>query len=633
MTGARPCRGAQVFSHGAVSRALCCRAGSLASDIRAPYRLNHPMIFYVGDEEVAGQQEPAGHGGHKMSAVAWCWSEGDENPEVLDCRNGRPIHALQFAGVTSEKGAKPAVLPGVAVSVAKELLGDALSDTHPEGLAQSGDDSSAGSLLDVDVEESKSLAPAKKKSKNKNKKGANANGGGEDGDDDDEDTNDAVSELNHCTQMNAWPVATYVETTEARIDADKEGRSGHGMFQSEPTLAFAQATPPPGGWQAQALVAQEKTMPGAPPPGGIPGEAPFGLLPGQLSEVPPDCMPLAGGDGIGGSLAGMAGMGVSSGGTGVRAHGAGSHVAAQAPPALPNPMCAKMSAGAASWTPSAQYVPQADSPGPVPGQAQGLAPKSAAEGAAEGAAAAGTADVSHVVGEQGPHPGSHPSLQAGARAAARLEVEERVGLRLPGDHVTAPGVPVNGTRLFSMLVRCEVRGEEYTASGIGPSKKRAKQTAARQMLAKLTSLIGPVLSRPTSLVSGSEMLRRYKTIVEASEAPTEAGGMDGFGFRLSGGGTEGGSGGWPSSSKLAEMSYRQAKVRLLVSTSVATFKCVSLFLHLISVLAHYRSRRASMAPPSVFSTTFSQGVLSCAFGGGRAGIGVGGWCYGTGLFC
>jgi hypothetical protein len=87
--------GGKVFSHGAVARALCCRAGPVAQAVAPPYKLNHPMLFYVGDEEVSGQQEPAGHGGHKMSAVAWCWSAGDKHPEVLDCRNGRPIHALQ----------------------------------------------------------------------------------------------------------------------------------------------------------------------------------------------------------------------------------------------------------------------------------------------------------------------------------------------------------------------------------------------------------------------------------------------------------------------------------------------------------------------------------------------------------
>lgn len=58
---------------------------------------------------MAGQQEPAGHGGHKMSAVAWSWAQGDEIPEVLDCRNGRPIHALQVAGVTKVSSERPGV--------------------------------------------------------------------------------------------------------------------------------------------------------------------------------------------------------------------------------------------------------------------------------------------------------------------------------------------------------------------------------------------------------------------------------------------------------------------------------------------------------------------------------------------
>ena len=39
-------------------------------------------VLLSKDEEVAGQQEPAGHGGHKMSAVAWSWSDGDAFPEA-----------------------------------------------------------------------------------------------------------------------------------------------------------------------------------------------------------------------------------------------------------------------------------------------------------------------------------------------------------------------------------------------------------------------------------------------------------------------------------------------------------------------------------------------------------------------
>ena len=88
--------GGKVFSHGAASRALCCRASSI-SMLPPPYRLNHPMIFHVSDDEIGGQQETPGHGGHKMSAMAWSWSSGDIFPEVIDCRNGRPVHALQFS--------------------------------------------------------------------------------------------------------------------------------------------------------------------------------------------------------------------------------------------------------------------------------------------------------------------------------------------------------------------------------------------------------------------------------------------------------------------------------------------------------------------------------------------------------
>ena len=55
------------------------------------------MIFHVSDDEIGGQQETPGHGGHKMSAMAWSWSSGDIFPEVIDCRNGRPVHALQFS--------------------------------------------------------------------------------------------------------------------------------------------------------------------------------------------------------------------------------------------------------------------------------------------------------------------------------------------------------------------------------------------------------------------------------------------------------------------------------------------------------------------------------------------------------
>jgi len=87
--------GGKSFSHGAVSRALCCRAAPMATRLNAPYSLNHPALFYVGDEEVPGQQEPAGHGGHKLSALAWCRSHGDPFPELLDCRSGRPVHAMQ----------------------------------------------------------------------------------------------------------------------------------------------------------------------------------------------------------------------------------------------------------------------------------------------------------------------------------------------------------------------------------------------------------------------------------------------------------------------------------------------------------------------------------------------------------
>ena len=93
--------GGKSFSHGAVARALCCRAAPGANRIAAPYALNHPALFYVGDHEVPGQQEPAGHGGHKLSALAWCWSHGDAFPELLDCRTGRPVHAMQVGLLTS----------------------------------------------------------------------------------------------------------------------------------------------------------------------------------------------------------------------------------------------------------------------------------------------------------------------------------------------------------------------------------------------------------------------------------------------------------------------------------------------------------------------------------------------------
>lgn len=56
------------------------------------------MLFSCGviDDEVSGQQCPAGHGGQKLSANNWSWSTGDVCPEVLDCKRGRPVHALEF---------------------------------------------------------------------------------------------------------------------------------------------------------------------------------------------------------------------------------------------------------------------------------------------------------------------------------------------------------------------------------------------------------------------------------------------------------------------------------------------------------------------------------------------------------
>lgn len=90
--------GGPTFSHGALSRALCCRARGIEALLPWPHALNHPSLAWVPESTVPGQVLPPGRPGASKgsaSTLAWVWAAGDEMAEVLEAKAGRPVSPLR----------------------------------------------------------------------------------------------------------------------------------------------------------------------------------------------------------------------------------------------------------------------------------------------------------------------------------------------------------------------------------------------------------------------------------------------------------------------------------------------------------------------------------------------------------
>ena len=573
--------GGKSFSHGALSRALCCRAASLSGALRFPYRLNHPMLFHVGDLEISGQQEPAGHGGHKMSAVAWSWSSGDPDPEVLDCRNGRPIHALA-SGL--EPLAMPLPRPEAAAPGAPAA--PAAPAAAPDAPAL------APAAPEAPEDEAEALAPGGFSVAVAAGAAARSEHNAQDADKPAPAALDAVSELNHCIQMNAWPVAIYTDTTPP--EAPRPIASANGSYgrpasavglalslghaaqaPAPPSVDFVSGGAPPGGWQPQSLLAGIAPSAlalgggngsgGSAHSGGGGGDSSSaGLQSAKRIGASPTSMgaPLLGPAHA--SSSDGAGDGVGNGGAlgDLQLYGGGSAHGDAPPPTIEGAMSdgdageppagmplaqvaggepfsarkcrnsdlaplgteqpglfAGLSASAVSWSPGPVALTALAAPG-VPGVP--VAPGALAFGATGFAAA--------------------PVGPTAAAEQTPAEPEEVVAAKKPAELAASAGA----SRVFMVTVTCLVRGKLRGAKGSGSSKKRAKQEAARRMLDQLTGLLGPVEARPTSLVSGAELLARFKAIraraAEDESAHHAHGG--GAGSDGGGGGGDGGERAW-----------------------------------------------------------------------------------------
>jgi hypothetical protein len=433
---------------------------------------------------------------------------------------------LQFAGITKEE--EEADLPAKVAKAAAKAAAKALA--KQQAAKASATVAAANGTAGMGMDGEGGMGHGSR-GLGGNVAAAAADGGESDGSDvgDGEEEHDAVSELNHCTQMNAWPVAVYTDTTPALAPANahgssssssRSGSSSSGGGRLGPLVASADAAAPLGGWQTEALVLQPRTAPdvlregsnyaaahgataaavaavdamsdaptlgpahgdaqawaGGVVPGGGFGSAGGGGALGAATLERPASHGFGGG--LGGSPIAAAWIGGGGGGGGLSSAGnlVGTGLLGSGP--------------SADWSPGAPPPPAFS----VGHHTAGLSftPQSAGPGggkASKGNAPGGSSSSSTGTGS------SSSSTGTGSSA----------------------GSSATGARVFSMEVTCEVRGDVFSAAGAGSSKKRAKQAAAKALLDQLVATIGPVLAQPTSRVAGCALLACFQAVVARSAA-------------------------------------------------------------------------------------------------------------------
>jgi len=298
-----------------------------------------------------------------------------------------------------------------------------------------------------------------------------------------EDVQDAVSELNHCAQMNAWPVAIYRDISPPRpvppppcayVDSSPAARvvdcypggttaygpqatgmSGPTLMPSDGNLPIAGASNDEHGYWNQNRIANG---------------APTFNEPLYSSEY--------GSGGLNGSVYTAISDGYDQGGQVYN----GVYASFSGPSRLPGP---DLPAGPPHWHAAAPLtVP------PTPGVAVGQPP---------------ITGLSFV-----------PQIMTGTSGSAKTNYSSHIpssNSTTGSSGIIIGSTPASAGRVFSVEVSCDVRGQAFTAQGHAKSKKRAKQAAAKAMLNQLVSNMGPVVALPTSAVAGASLFAHYQALV------------------------------------------------------------------------------------------------------------------------
>ncbi len=380
---------------------------------------------------------------------------------------------------------------------------------------------------------------------------------------------DAVSDLNHCTQLNAWPMAQYLDITEEPLPGNVDDNDVVGVKRTASgaplaNVAMVSAADAPldassgvvgmrmgmgvgvggvpslgggvgGVGSSNGIISPESKlsanatvfspMTGAPPLLPSPAMAAAAAEdPVALAQQAPFAAPLPAAVAASAAAAASASTSASMG--------------AAPPPAAVAALWGSSSVvGGSAWnsTPATTASTTTGSP-PLLAVEGGIvedSPTSSSSSSSSSSSVIGGVDddlqiagsgSADGIGEQQPQQqhDDDDELDAAEKAAAAAKTgedddgdEDLVGGGGEGQRLDnseeRPGIE------FAVMVTCEVRGRLYKSTGKGASKKRAKQAAARQMLDDLALILGPVTARPTALIAGSTLAERYLKIVEKTQ--------------------------------------------------------------------------------------------------------------------
>ena len=303
---------------------------------------------------------------------------------------------------------------------------------------------------------------------------------------------DAVSELNHCAQMNAWPVAIYRDISPPRPAPPRDYYAG-----ASPAAALAVGYPFRDG--AVGIAGPETArvaLLASTPAQVMPAQGEFQ---GKSTAFDPPTFsdPLYSSECSSDSLNGSA-----YGATSISdLYGQGGQVYGNTPAGFSGhtPLPGHDAFGGMPQTHCSAIAPPPPMPPPPPGFRLGQPPPitglSFVPQTLTGSGASGARSSSACIASS-TSPGNSSSIHGGRM------------------------IPTSAARVFSVEVTCDVRGQVFTAQGHAKSKKQAKQAAAKAMLDQLVSSMGPVVARPTSVVAGASLFARYQALVANSLATT-----------------------------------------------------------------------------------------------------------------